>query len=229
MPTSDTGTSGGGISTTSRPVFTQFTADARLALVSSGADTRTATVTGRLASGAINTEDVALNGTTEVLTTQTYERILRVTLSATHASNTVTLRQGAGGATIATIPPNETQVTLMFYDSASEAAAVTRYEKFFWRNNHASLTLNNARITLTGDPAARIRIALATAKNDTGSVTNRRTSPGLTFSDDGVALTVPGGTLEAGSGIGVWVEQSLPANDTPKRTTFTTQLEGTTV
>jgi hypothetical protein len=228
MPKDDSTASGGGIATTSRPVFAQFTAAARLALVSSGTDTRTATIEGRLSSGAIATENVALNGTTEVLSANTYERILRVTLSAT-AATTVTLRQGAGGTTIATIPANETQVTLMFYDSASEASAVNRYEKFFWRNSHASLTLNNARVTLTGDPAARIRIALATAKNDTGSVTNRRTSPGLTFSDDGVALTVPGGTLEAGSAIGVWVEQGLPANDAPQRTTFTTQLSGTSI
>jgi hypothetical protein len=230
MPTDDTSTSGGAIDTLRRPVFTQMTANAQLALVSSGSDTRQVTITGRRADGTYTSETVTLNGTTEVLTTNTYERLLRAEASATHASNTITIRQGSGGSTLATIPPNERGVTAMFINSASESSAVNRYEKVFFRNNHASLTLQSAKVTLTADPASKIFIGLATSKDDSGSVTNRRTAPsGITFVDDNVAVDVPGGTLEAGSAIGVWVRQSLAANDSPVRSTFTLQVSGTTV
>jgi len=230
MPTDDTSTSGGAIDTLRRPVFTQMTANAQLALVSSGADTRQVTITGRKTDGTYTSETVTLNGTTEVLTTNTYERLLRAEASATHASNTITIKQGAGGSTLATIPPNERGVTAMFINSASESTAVDRYEKVFFKNNHATLTLQSAQVTLTADPAAKIFIGLATAKNDSGSVANRKTAPaGITFVDDNVAVNVPGNTLEAGSAIGVWVRQSLAANDAPVRSTFTLQISGTTV
>jgi hypothetical protein len=100
--------------------FTQMTANAQLALVSSGSDTRQVTITGRKTDGTYTSETVTLNGTTEVLTTNTYERLLRAEASATHASNTITIRQGSGGSTLATIPPNERGVTAMFINSASE-------------------------------------------------------------------------------------------------------------
>jgi hypothetical protein len=101
MPTDDTSTSGGAIDAQRRPVFTQMTANAQIALVSSGADTRQVTVMGRKPDGTLVTENVTLNGTTEVLTTNTYERLLRATASATHASNTITLKQGSGGSAMA--------------------------------------------------------------------------------------------------------------------------------
>lgn len=230
MPTDDTSTSGGAVDTLRRPVFTQLTANSQIALVSSGADTRVATITGRLPNGNLVTENVTLNGTTEVLSANTYERLLRLDLSATHASNTVTVRQGSGGPTIATIPPGERGITAMFINSQSESTAVDRYEKVFFRNNHATLNLQSAKVTLTADPASKIFIGLATAKNDTGSVPNRRTAPsGITFVDDNVEVAVPGDVLEAGSAIGVWVRQSLAANDAALKSTFTLRISGTTV
>ncbi len=230
MPTNDTDPSGGAVATTVRPVFTQMTANAQIAVVSDGADTRSITILGRKPDGALVSEVLTLNGTTEVLSTNTYERLLRATLSSANASRTVTIKQGAGGSTLATIPPNEVGITATFIDSSSSGSTENRYEKVFWRNNHASLTLTNAKVTLTADPAGKIRIGLATAKNDTGSVTNRKTAPaGVTFVDDNVAVDVPGGTLEAGSAIGVWVNQTLAPNDAPVRSTYTLQLAGTSV
>src|SRR4051812_42040991 len=104
IPTDDVSTSGGAIDTTSRAALTQFSAAAKLALVSDGADTRTAAIVGRLADGTIATEAaLALNGATEVLSVNTYERIHSVTLSATSGARTVTLKQGSGGTSIGTI------------------------------------------------------------------------------------------------------------------------------
>ena len=114
--------------------------------------------------------------------------------------------------------------------SASQAGSVERFEKFFWENAHATLTLNSAAVQLTADPASRIRVAVESTKNDTVSIANRLVVPGgVTFVDDSVQQNVPGTTLEALSDIGIWVEQDLLAADSPIRSTFTHELAGTTV
>jgi hypothetical protein len=228
-PTADTGTSGGAVATTSRPELTQFSAPAIVQIVSDGADTRTVTVTGRLASGIIDTEAIVANGTTPVSGAKTFERILKL-VTTTNASRTISVKEGAGGTVRATITPNETTRRVMFYDSASSpSGSVARYEKAFFQNNHGTLALTDATVTLTADPAARIKIALAASKGDSGSVAARTTSPGLTFSDDGVVLSVPTGNLAAGENIGVWVEQTLPTSDPATKSTFTVQLAGSSI
>lgn len=231
MPEADNTTSGGARSTTSRPTLTQWAANAVAAVISDGADTRTVTVTGRLTTGEIDTEALVLNGAVEAVGAKTWERILKVVIGATSGTRTVTLRQGAGGATRATIGPNEDTRVTLFQRSASEAASVERFEKFFWRNRHGTLSLNSAKVTLTADPASRIRIGLEAAKDGTQSVANRKAVPGsVTFVDDGVEQSVPGsGNLAPGESIGVWVEQDLLADDTPKKDSFTTRLAGTTI
>jgi hypothetical protein len=229
-PTDDVTTSGGARDAANKPEFTQLTANSVIAVVSDGADTRTATVTGRNAAGAIVSEALVLNGTTEVVGATTFERIQRVVLSASDGTRAVTVRQGAGGATRATLGPNRTSVSMLFQNAASEAGAVNRYEKVFWLNNHGSLTLNTAAVRLTADPATRIRIGLAASKNDSATVANRLAAPGgITFVDDNVSQSVPGTTLEAASAIGVWVAQELLAADSPIRNTYTLELSGTSV
>lgn len=231
-PEDDATASGGAIATTVRPVFTDFTGNQTIRVSSDGADTRTVTIDGRNTAGANVTEVLTLNGTTPVNGTQVFERISSVDLSATDAARTVTVQTNeATPQTIGTIPPNELGFYRMFRNSASDpAAAKVRYEKVFWKNTNASLTLNQAQVTLTADPAAKIRMGVATTKNDTTSVANRLTAPtGITFVDDNVAQAVPGNTLEAGSAIGVWIEQTLAAGDAAQKTTFTLKLDGTTV
>ena len=229
-PSDDTSTTGGAIDTADRPDFTQLTANAVIAVVSDGADTRTVTVEGRNAAGAIDTEALVLNGATEVVGAKTFERILTLTLSATSGTRTVTVKQGSGGATRATIGINETSRTAFFRRSASEAGITIRYEKLFWKNAHATLTLNSASLKLTADPDARIRMGGAPSVNDTATVTNRKTAPAsVTFVDDNVAQGVAGGVLAAADRIGTWIEANLPASDAAHRTTFTTELSGTSV
>src|SRR5512143_1360059 len=118
-PSDDTATVGGAIDTTDRPDFTQWTANAVAAVISDGADTRQITIQGRTAAGAIDTEVLTLNGTTEVVGAKTWERVLTITAASASGTRTVTVRQGAGGATRATISINETSRTAMFRQSAS--------------------------------------------------------------------------------------------------------------
>lgn len=232
IPQDDVSTTGGAQDSAARPLGTQLTADDTIGLVSDGADTRDATVRGRNAAGAEVSETVTLNGTTRVTTSTTFERILEITLSAADASRTVTVDDGDQvQGTLHTFNPNETKAYTHFQESASESGATTRHEKFFWENTNGSLTLNAAEVELTADPDAKITIALATAKDDTESVANRETAPSSVgaFTDDNVAISVPGSSLAAGEAIGVWAKQDLLANDSAYRSSFTTQLAGTTV
>ncbi len=229
MPANDTGTSGGAIDATRRPDLIAFTANAVGAVVSDGVDTRVVTISGRLATGVRDTEALTLNGTTEVAGAKTWAWIEKVEAASSSATRIITFRQGAAGATRATIRLNEVAALSLHIDATSESAIAVRYEKTFWRNGHATLSLLTAQVTLTADPSARARIALATAVDDTGSVANRKTLPaGLTFVDDSVAANVPGTNLAAASRIGVWHELNLPASDPATRTSITTQLSGST-
>ncbi len=229
-PIDDSGTSGGAIDTASRPDFTQFTANAQPAVVSDGADTRNVTIKGRKADGTIFTETNALNGTTEVVFSNTAERILSVTLASSSGTRTVSVKQGSGGTVRATLGVNITKMQMLFYDSASGTGILIRYEKLFGKNTNGSLALLNAQFKLTADPASRIRIGTTASVNDSTSVSNRLSVPGgVTFVDDNVAQNIPGTDLNFGAACGVWIEQNLPANDPANRNTFTLQLAGSTV
>lgn len=232
MPENDTGASGGAIAVAGKVEFTDLAANGVVTAVSDGADTRTATVTGRNAAGAIVSEVLTLAGTTRVVGTTTFERILKIVLSAADAARlvTVTRNDNPTYTAIATLEPNITSTRRLFYDSASEAGATTRYEKIFLKNTNATLTLNAAVVKLTADPAATIRIATCVAKDDTTSVANRKTAPaGVTFVDDNVNAAVPGNTLEAGVAIGVWIEMQRGAGAAAIKNTFSTELSGTSV
>lgn len=230
VPTDDVSTTGGAIDATMRVAFTQFSASAVLSLQSDGADTRNVDIVGRLASGAIATETIALNGTTPVLSANTYERIHSVKAQTTSGTRTLTAKQGSGGSTIATIPVNEKGFHIQFQRSTSESGIATRYEKQFALNNHGSLSLLGAQVTLTTDSQAVIQIGASTTINDTGTVTNRKTAPaGVTFVDDNVAVNVVGTDLAAAAKQGVWIQQTLAANAAAAKATFTLQLAGSSI
>lgn len=232
MPEDDASASGGAIDTATLIEFTPLAANDSLEMVSDNAgDAGNATLTGRQPSGAIASETAALNGTTVVpfSTLGTIERLMKFVLAAA-ATGSVTLRRAGGGATVAVLAAGITAVRRMFYDSASEASATTRYEKIFLKNTHATETLNNAAVKLTADPSTSIRIGVAGAKDDTGSVANRKTAPGgVTFVDDNVSQSVPTGALAALEAIGVWVELQRGAGAAAIKDSFTVELSGTSV
>jgi hypothetical protein len=230
MPEDDISTSGGTINTQVKPEFTQMTANSVIAIVSDGADTRNVTITGRRPNGVIDSETLTLNGTTEVVGTKTFERLLKVMASTTSASRTITIKQGSGGSTLGTIEPNMLGFRIVFYNSKSESATVKRFEKLCWKNVHDSLALTDAVHRLSADPLGKIRVGLDTAKNSSSSVSNRKTVPsGVTFVDDNVDQSVPSGYLDAGEFIGVWIEQTLAANDPAAKGSFTLQLSGASI
>src|SRR5215831_10473492 len=228
MPEDDVSTSGGAIATTGKVEFTDIAAPDVVDYVSDGADTRSVTVTGRDATGAIVSETKTLNGVTTVNGTQTFERILKIAITS-DPSRTFTLKRHTGSVTIATAEPLYTSVRRLFYNSASAGSSTVRYEKIFWKNTNATITLTSAQMTLTADPQARLQLGCAPSVGVTATVTNRLTAPAsVTFVGVGVAQSVPGGSIAAGSAIGVWLQQTLPANDPAFKNTFTTQLSGQT-
>lgn len=232
-PEDDTATGGGGRDVDYRPDFTDLAADDDIEVLSSAAGdtTQVVTVDGRDATGAFVTATATLSGTTPVILSPatTFERVLSISMDA-DAVGTVTVRRSVAGATIYVIPIGERGASAFFIKSASEVGAVTRYDKFFWENNHATLTLNAAQVQMTADPAARLRQGVAASKDDTATITDRKTVPGgITFVADSTQQSVPGTTLEALTAIGVWLEQALLAADSPISDTFTHELAGTTV
>ncbi|MCH7767985.1 MAG: hypothetical protein IH828_03520 [Nitrospinae bacterium] len=234
MPEDDTSTVGGAIDALRQVIFTQLAANDDIEVVSSSASdtTQVVTVYGRDAGGAYVSATATLNGTTAVVLSPatTFERVLRVEMSAT-AVGTVTVRRSPGGATIYTIPIGERGVWSLFSKSASDPSATkTRYMKVFCKNTHGSLTLTAAKIDLTADPDSRIKFGLAATKDDSATAANRLTAPGgVTFFDDNNAQNVPGTTLEAAAAIGIWAEQALTTGDAPHRTTFTLKASGESV
>jgi len=222
MPESDSTTSGGAIDIDTRVIFTDISAADTVEIVSDNAGdiTQTVTVTGRRADGVIVSDALALNGVTVVTSTETFERILKVVMSA-DAAGIVTMRKQSDNVTIGDIPVGERGFRRMFYDAtayASGSGSGTKklYEKVFLKSNHTSLALLNAAIELTSDPSAIITFRLEDALNDTGSSANRLTEPtGLDANSwDDAAKSLPGGylgdaTTSTEDEMGVWAEMTL--------------------
>lgn len=230
MPDDDASTSGGAIDTLRRPDFTQLAANDTIRVVSTGAgDTsQTLTITGRKVDGTLASETLSLNGTTPATSSNTYERLLKAELSATCAG-TVTVARTTGPTTIRVIPIGERGFLAVFRKTTSSPSVeVDDYIKVFWKNTHATLALTSAVVKESADPSAVVSHALAAALDDTATVTNRLTSPGLSF--DSSDKNVPNsGNLSSGSAIGVWLKLTLTANAAALKTTYTSELDGTTV
>lgn len=228
----DTATQGGAVATAGIVEFTDVAANDDLEVLSSNAgDTMNMTIVGRSAAGALVSETKALTGTTAAIfaTLGIIERVMKGTL-ASAAAGTVTVRRSVAGATVATLLAGKTSFRRLFYDAASEVGSTTRYEKFFLRNENGTLTLTSAAIQLTADPAATIRIGGAPSVGDSATATNRKTAPAsVTFVDDAVSQSVPGGVMAAGTSFGVWAEMVRGAAAAAIKNTFTVQLSGNTV
>ena len=92
--------------------LTAWSANAVLAALSSAADTRQLTITGLDNAGVPTVEVIALAGTGEVLSTTSWSKVFGVYVSALNGSNTITIKQGSGGTTRGTIPPNKKAIWL---------------------------------------------------------------------------------------------------------------------
>jgi len=232
-PEDDVSVSGGARDAACTLDVTQMAANDVLRAVSdnAGDTTQILTITGRNAAGEIVTDPIALNGITPVAGVVTFERYIKSTLSAACAGN-VTLERNTGpNDDLVIIPAGMTAASSLFIGASSESTQTVRYEKEFWRNESAeSLTLNAAIIQLTTDPSASVKVGMAAAKDDTVSVANRLTAPGgVTFVDDAVDINVPGNSLAVNEAIGVWLELTREAGAASIKSSYTTQLEGTSI
>jgi hypothetical protein len=227
----DGSTVGGAIDTLRRPDFTQIAAnDTIQALSSAAGDTAiTVTMTGRSAAGSIVTETKTLTGTTAITfnTLGTVERVLQAELSAA-AAGTITIQRTTGAVLIRTIPIGERGFSAIFRKgSSSTSGTVNYYAKFFWKNTNATNALLGAAVSESADPSGTITHGLAASVNDSGTTTNRQTAPGgVTFA--GTAANVPGTDLAATAAIGVWLNMTLATNNAAIRSTYTSQIAGST-
>lgn len=237
MPENDSSTSGGAIDTATKIIFTDISATDEVEILSDDASdtSQTVTIYGRDSGGNIVSEAETLNGTTAVTTTQTFERILKITLNSA-ASGTVTIRKESDNAEIATMAAGITTVRRPFYDATAEASggsSKTFYEKVFIKNTNGSTDLLSAKIQGTSDPSGKLAFDLEDATNDNNSVSNRLTAPAgsdmlgsPTFNDS--QKTIPGDNLASGEAIGVWLQLTLAAGTAAAKTTYTLQVTGTT-
>lgn len=230
VPDVDTGVSGGAIDTLRFFDFVQLAANDDVEIVSTSAsDTQSCTVTARSTTGAVVTETKVLTGTTAAIFSVigVVERILQVEL-ASAAIGTITVRRSVAGATLRTIPVGGRGFMMFARKISSDPSViVNRYFKGFWKNNHGTLALLSALVKQSADPDARITHTLAAAVNDTVTTADRTTAPAGTFDD--TDKVVPGTDLAAGAAIGVWFRVQLPAADAPHRTTYDSQLTGSSV
>ncbi len=231
-PEDDTSTVGGAIDTSCLiAIITPLAADDVVRAVSSAAgdNTQTLTLTGRTPAGEITSDAIALNGTTVVAGTVTFERILKAVLSGVCVGDVTIERNTNPYDDIAIIPAGKISASIQFIGASSEASATDRYEKAFWKNENASLSLTSATLTLTADPSASVMIGIDTAKDSSASEAGRKTAPtGVTFVDDSVSIDIPGNQLEAGVAIGEWCKFSRGANAAAIKTSYTTELAGQT-
>ena len=232
-------TQGGAIDETVRYVFDDSTLantlNDTLEVLSdnAGDTTQTVTVTGRNSAGSIITENFSLNGTTVQNGATTFERILKVVMSATAVGN-VTVRKAADDTAVATLEPGVTSVRRPFYDVSSDAAGGSSrdfYEKVFVKNTNASNALLNAVIKENADSLSKITFDLEDAQNDNESIASRLNTPptGLSsgvFND--ADKPVPGTDLGTSSQIGVWLKLTLAAGDAANKGTWTMQIDGST-
>lgn len=248
MPEDDSSTTGGAIDRTIKMAFTALTANDTIDVVSdaAGDTTQTVTITGRLANGEIDTDALALNGITPVTGTVTFERILKVVVSATYVG-TLTFSDGDSvQGTLFTMEgsganPGGSAVLEMrriFYGAAANAsggAVKNLHEKVFVANTNASTSLTSATVAFTdGTDDSLLDFKLEDAVNDTESVANRLTEPtGVSGSWDDTTKDVPGNNLGdrttgTSDHIGVWVKLNLPSGQSPEKADLTLTVEGNT-
>lgn len=142
------------------------------------------------------------------------------------------------------LPNKVTQIRRPFYNASADVlggANRNYYEKVFVVNNNTATALTSASVIKQIDPtgATGFQIALASALNDTGTVTNRQTLPtvGITAFTAGAAPQTiavptvnlpPGAAPNAAGAQGIWLNLQLNAGIAASKTSFTLRTTGST-
>ncbi len=234
MPQNDSNTSGGSINSGVRVTFSDPSPAAQVIVFSSSASdtSQTLALVGRNPAGSIVTESLSLDGTTNVTSSNTFERLLTADLSA-GAVGVITV-SGNGVNKIADIPIGESGFLRPFYDATSSASSSkTLYEKIFVKNNNTSSTLDGATlipVAATG-LASQITYGMENGKGSPQSVSDRTTAPtGVDTFGSGASGVYPNGTgnLVAHDYQGFWLKLSLEANESAINSFYDIQVSGTT-
>ncbi len=156
-----------------------FGANAVVAVVSDGVDTRIVTVVGEDASGNRQSENLTLNGAVEVVGTLTFSKLYGASVASLSASRIVTIRQGSGGVTRGTIGLNK-KISFIWYgkkytgatlgnaeggDMTSKAAGQKNgdvapaanfglWYRLTWPTTAGAVTANSTQVKSEGDTAA---------------------------------------------------------------------------
>lgn len=236
MPEDDTSTSGGAIDTTTKILLADIAANDNVTIISTdaGDTTQTITITGRDAAGVIVNESLSLNGTTRVVGSQVFERILKVVCNAAHSGQIIITRDdGPTYTQITTLETGYLARRRLFYDASSDiSGGSTRdyYEKIFLKNTNSTTALTNAFIREYADPSTFITFDLESSKGGSNSVVNRLTAPtGMLGSFDNTDKDIPSGYLANGEAIGIWLKLTLAAGTSPAKTTWTPRVIGSTI
>ena len=234
MPLNDSTTSGGAIDSGVRVTFTDPSSAAQLIIFSSSASdtSQTLALKGRNAAGSIITESMSLDGTTNVTSSNAFERVLTADLSAVGVGN-ITV-SGNGVNQIAEIPIGESGFLRPFYDATSSISSSKElYEKVFVKNNNTSSTLDGATLipVVSTGLASQITYGIENGKASPQSVSNRTTAPtGVDSFGSGASGVYPNGTgiLTAHDYQGFWLKLSLEANESSINSFYEIQVSGTT-
>tara|TARA_R110000824_G_C15181526_1_gene673819 strand:- start:801 stop:1547 length:747 start_codon:yes stop_codon:yes gene_type:complete len=231
MPENDSSSVGGDINSGVRASFDDPSSTVSIVTYSSSAsDTGQAlALTGRTAAGIIVSESLSLNGTSNVTSTYTYERLLKAYLNST-AAGSVTI-SGNGVNVVTSIPVGESGFRRPFYDAtASVDSAKTFYEKVFVQNTNSVAALNSANIIeVSSGLYSKINFALEDTKQANQTISNRLSVPtGVTGGFSTGPSGVVGDTLSPTDYQGVWFKLSLNAGETAQNSFYEVQVSGTT-
>lgn len=235
MPDDDTPTGiGGAIDLTTRIVFTDITPAGLVEVVSSSASDTTQTVTlyGRNAGGTLISDVQTLTGTTAVDFSGTFERILKIVMSAT-AVGTVTIRKDGAGGDLADLEPGVTDIRRPFYNASADVSggsARDYYEKVFFKNTHGTLDLTTATIAEQADPSGFVTFDLESTLDgtDTNGAGNRQTHTGGYTFDNTTKDVANSQSLTSGAAQGCWLKLALAAGQAAQNTSWTARVSGAT-
>jgi len=240
----DSATQGGAIAKGKKINMTNITANDKIEILSSSASDvdQQYDIVGKDAVGADLTENLLVTGVTPVVTAGTYERVNKVVKTVGSALvGTITIRNDAASETVGTLEPAASSVSGVDVDEIRKlyiglvvpGTTDAFYEKVFFYNGHATLTLTSAVIRLSdaSDPAGTdLKVALAATLDDTATTTNRLTTPGLSFVDNQIDVNVANSQNHtAGAGQGVWIENTVSDTALAQKALFNLRESGRTI
>ena len=129
-------------------------------------------------------------------------------------------------------PTEVLEVRRPFYDVSADVpggSARDFYEKIFFKNNHATLSLTGATLAEQDDPSGKVDFGLAGTLDDSATSTDRTTAPGGITFDSTTKNVANSQNHSAGAGQGVWLHLALAPGDAAQKTTYTLRESGSSV